>query len=210
MASAFLYGIYFVAFLALAAVACMFAFLNGKLARQLREARTDVEIVKALRAGELDIEDLRETKLVEATLQEQPDPPSEVQVRRNVAATSAAIGKPEFRQRILRRAPEVGHLQPGEEVWIARRAIALTEDGYPVVEARHQTSLDPTDEWCVRMRIYHDGSVELGARAERCIHSSPAARGRQWRHVDRVVDLDSDDVRVFPAFGRPDLGEDFA
>lgn len=189
------------------------AFLNGKMARQLKSAKVDVELVRALRAGELDVEDLREAGVLES-VRHPSRLPANVRLDQLCAeATRLARNVPHFRRRILRRAPKVRDLQPNEEVWIPGHCIALTDEGHPVVLANHQTSLEQTRCAYMRMRVYHDGSVELGvSRGEDpCIRLDPASFTHKWRRVDRVVDLNSDDIRVFPVdpaqrtFGLGDL-----
>ncbi len=162
----------------------------GKVHERLRAAQTDVALVKALRAGDLDVKDLVEVGVLEVDRLESKGgvvsnllhPPGQHLILESLG--------PRFVPALYKREPPVRALDPGDEVWIRLDAVSHDEKGSPVAYKDAPTTQSQTVGHTARLRVFEDGSLELGVHPnETRVAGARVGQPQFWRPIARVVQL---------------------
>lgn len=159
------------------------------------EAKTDVQLVKALRSGEIGLDELLEVGLLDGS----ESPPGDGVLPALEAGAFVMPTKPRFIPNFYKRKPKVADLTPGDEAWVQLMYVDADKRGNPVVYAGADTyiseDVDGTPRFG-RLRVYEDGSLELGSYPGDVAGSLLVDDGDgRYRPVARVVNLDTDETR---------------
>lgn len=181
--------------------------------RRIASLETDGQILKALCDGTLDMSDLAETGLtraLEGGSTPRLDPDKLARLRKNVEAARGALrahakrpalpepAPTQFTPNPFKRAPEaVRLLVPGDEVWISHVYVALDHLGVPHVQKDAETYMETGRYGSVRVRVYDNGSIQLGMKPDQVI-SSQVAVPDAWIPVSQVRTLPAGVVRFYP------------
>jgi hypothetical protein len=157
------------------------------------KAQTDVLLVKALRAGEIGLAELLEVGVLEESTSSPGSPTLTLG-----EPTALPASKPQFIPNFYKRAPKVANLAPGDEVWVNLGYVDADRRGNPVVYAGAATctSEPKVSSSFGRLRVYEDGSLELGSYVGDVAGSDLVDQGDElYRPVARVVNLDTEETR---------------
>lgn len=168
-----------------------------------RKATTDVRLVKALRAGEIGLDELLEVGVLDESASSPGSPTLTLGESRALPelepGTYPALGPgPRFIPNFYRRAPKVDDLTPGDEAWVNLYYVDADRRGNPVVYRAAATEMagSKVSGPSGRLRVYEDGSLELGTYALDVAGSDMVETddGR-YRPIARVVNLDTKETR---------------
>lgn len=157
-------------------------------AKALKGAEVDVEIVRALREGEIGLDDLQEVGFdnvqQEGTGRLRALPPATT-----VAAQAEYM---EFVALPYERATyKIEDMVPGDEVWISLADVHHDRDGRPRLWKRTRCTPTPTKRNRTRLRFYK-GKHELGIDPDDPTHTSSTVTRADW-WIDLTVILAPED-----------------